>query len=157
MGLQGSISLADKNVLELTSGFRFGVEIGGEKVAWFTECSGLSIEREALPQKEGGQNAYVHQLPGRVSYPKVTLKRGIADMALWKWFREGLYDLKVKRQPVSIILYSGDRQRAKRWDLKDAFPTKWTGPDLKTDSNQVAVEGLELVHHGFEMDDWSQV
>jgi phage tail-like protein len=152
-----SISLADKSDLDLAAGFRFGVEIGGQKVAWFTECSGLSVERGVLPYKEGGQNAFEHQLPNRVTYPKVTLKRGIADMTLWQWFQEGLHNLKVKRQPVSIVLYSGDRKNAKRWDLKDAFPTKWTGPDLRTDGNQVAVEGLELVHHGFEMSDWTGV
>lgn len=136
------------------AGFRFGVEIKGSAVGWFTECSGLSVERDVLPHKEGGLNAYVHQLPGRVSYPKVTLKRGIADPELWDWFQKGLYDLKVERRAVSIVLYSGDKETVKRWELKDAFPTKWIGPDLKADGNQVAIESLELAHHGFEMTDW---
>ena len=136
------------------AGFRFGVEIKGSVVGWFTECSGLTVERGVLTHEEGGQNAYVHQLPQRVTYPKVTLKRGVADLQLWQWFQKGLFDLQVEHRSVTIMLYNGDRQRVKRWDLKEAFPTKWTGPDLKADSNQVAIESLELVHHGFDMTDW---
>lgn len=154
MALAATIPPAVTGTVDPVAGFRFGVEIEGNIVGWFTECSGLAVERGVLAHKEGGQNAYVHQLPERVTYPKVTLKRGMADMQLWQWFRTGLYDLKVKRRPVSILLYSGDRQGVKRWELVDAFPTKWTGPTLKADSNQVAVESLELVHHGFEMTDW---
>jgi len=139
------------------AGFRFGVEIEGATVGWFTECSGLSVERGVFAHKEGGLNAYVHQLPDRITYPKVTLKRGVADQSLWDWFHRGLYDLQIERRPVSIVLYSGDRNSVKRWELTGAFPTKWTGPDLKADSNQVAIETLELAHHGFAVTDWIQV
>jgi phage tail-like protein len=120
------------------------VEIDGIVLGWFTACGGLSIEREVLPYKEGGLNAYVHQLPGRVKSADITLKRGIAERELWQWFRKGLYDLKVERRNVSIISYAGDRTEAERWDLTDAFPLKWSGPELKTDGKQVAVETLTI-------------
>lgn len=138
-------------------GFRFYVEIKGSVVGWFTECSGLSVERGVLPHEEGGQNAYVHQLPKGITYPRITLKRGVADQDLWNWFQKGLYDLKVERRAVSIVLYSGDRKQVKRWELRDTFPVKWVGPELKATSNQVAIESLELVHHGFDMTDWINV
>jgi phage tail-like protein len=126
------------------SGFRFGLEIEGIVIGWFAQCSGLSIEREVFPYKEGGLNAYVHQLPGRVKSADITLKRGLADQELWRWFREGLYNLKVERHNVSIILYSTDRTEAKRWDLTDAYPVQWTGPDINADDNRVAVETLKI-------------
>lgn len=157
IALAANITPAVTGTVAPVAGFRFGVLVEGDVVGWFTECNGLSVERGVLAKEEGGLNAYVHQLPNRITYPKITLKRGMADLELWKWFREGLYDLKIKRRPVSILLYSGDRQSIQRWDLKDAFPTKWSGPDLKADSNQVAIETLELVHHGFEMSDWTGV
>jgi phage tail-like protein len=138
-------------------GFRFGVEIKGVVQGWFTECSGLSIEREVYPHQEGGTNDYEYKLPGRVKYSNITLKRGIADSELWDWFQKGLYDGKVERRDVSIILYSGDRKKAKRWNLTNTYPIKWTGPDFKTEGNQVAIEALEIVHHGLEMTDWTNV
>jgi phage tail-like protein len=144
VALRGIASLVGKDVLDRPAGFRFGVEIQGIVVGWFTECSGLSIEREVYPYQEGGQNAYVHQLPGRVKSANITLKHGIADQALWKWFREGLYNLQVERHNLSIILYGVDFAETERWDLTDAFPLKWTGPELKTDDNQVAVEALTV-------------
>lgn len=126
------------------AGFRFGVEIGGLVVGWFAECGGLSIEREILPYQEGGLNAYAHQLPGRVRSADITLRRGVADRELWRWFRKGLYDLQVERRNVSIILFGEDRVERDRWDMTEVFPIQWGGPELKTDSNAVAVETLRI-------------
>lgn len=143
--------------MEPVAGFRLRVEIGDTTVGWFTECSGLGAERKVEPVAEGGVNDYVHQLPAGISYSRVILRRGVGDQALWVWFREGFYDVKVKKQNVTIMVYSGDRKQIKRWNLADAFPVKWTGPDLRSDSNQVAVEALELVHHGLNQTDWMDV
>ena len=124
--------------------FRFGVEIQGVVAGWFTECSELSLEREVTPYKEGGVNDYVHQLPNHVSFSRITLKRGMADNVLWDWFQKGLYDGKVELHNVSIVLYDWDRAEAKRWNLVDAYPVKWTGPDLEGDSDNLAIETLEI-------------
>ncbi len=140
------------------AGFRFGIEVKGIVSGWFTECSGLTIEREVFPHKEGGTNDYEHKLPGGIKCSNITLKRGVAsDDALWKWFQKGLYDGKVRRQHVSIILYNGDRTKARRWNLADAYPVKWTGPDFKVEGNQVAIETLEIVYHGLEMTNWTNI
>lgn len=142
-------------LVDPVSDIRFAVEIGGNIVAWFTECSGLSVQRETMTHQEGGVNNYVHQLPGQLKYSNITLKRGVSDdEVLWKWFQEGLYDGKVKRQSVSIVLFSVDRKKRKRWELKQAYPIKWSGPNLKTDSRGVAIETLEIVHHGFDVAGW---
>ena len=45
----------------------------------FLEVSGLSPEMELDSVHEGGENRFVHQLPKGVKYPKLVLKRGIAD------------------------------------------------------------------------------
>lgn len=135
--------------------FRFAVKIKDVTVGWFTECAGLSVERETVSHAEGGINDYVHQLPGRVKQSRITLKRGLADNALWDWFQAGLYDGKVERHNISIILYNSNLTQKKQWDLDNAFPVKWTGPDFQSDSNQTSVETLEIVHHGLKMIDWA--
>jgi phage tail-like protein len=136
--------MARTDPADLIAKFRFGVEIQGVVVGWFTECGELSLEREVIPLKEGGVNDYVHQLPSRVSYSAITLKRGLADNVLWDWFQKGLYDGKVELHNVSIVLYGGDRAETRRWNLVDAYPVKWTGPELKGDSDDLAVETLEI-------------
>ncbi|MEZ4661668.1 MAG: phage tail protein [Caldilineaceae bacterium] len=44
--------------------FRFVVEIGQDKVAAFTECTLPVLDWQIEELKEGGQNMFVHQLPG---------------------------------------------------------------------------------------------
>ena len=136
-------------------GFRFGVEIAGIIEAWFTECSGLSVERETLPVEEGGVNDYVHKLPDRIKYTTVTLKRGVAENALWDWFSQGLYDGKVERKNVSIVLYNNDRSQARRFNLVNAYPTRWQAGEMRTEGNQAFVETLEIVHHGLTITAWT--
>jgi phage tail-like protein len=126
-------------------GFRFAVEIEGVTTGWFTECTGLSVERQTEPYKEGGVNDYIHHLPGPVKRFNITLKQGVVDYKLWTWLREGLYDGRVARHNLSIVLYSDNLTEAKRWNLTGAYPTKWSGSTLDSANNEALVDTLELV------------
>jgi phage tail-like protein len=110
-----------------SAGYRFGVEIQGLVVGWFTECSGLSFERTVVPHEEGGVNDRVHQLPGRIKRASLSLKHGLADSKLMDWFVEGQHDGKAVRRDVSIVLFS-----------------KWQGSGPISGSDQVAVETIEI-------------
>jgi phage tail-like protein len=44
-----------------------------------------------------------------------------------------------------------DGNRAVSWNFRDAYPVKWSGPELRGDSNSVAVESIELAHHGISV------
>jgi phage tail-like protein len=37
-----------------------------------------------------------------------------------------------------------------QWEFSDAFPSKWTGPDLNATQNNVAIESMEIVHTGLK-------
>ena len=132
--------------------FKFYVELEGIIVGEFTECSGLTMQRKFEEYREGGVNDYVHKLPGRTEYSNITLKRGITySQALWDWYLEGLYDGKVRRINLSIILGNSEGKKVKQWDVLDAYPVKWTGPRLNTGSRDVAIEEIEIVHHGLSL------
>lgn len=135
-------------------GFKFKVELGGIIEAHFTECSGLSAERTVMQYEEGGVNDRVHILPGRIKYSNIVLKHGItASKALWEWYKQGLRDGKVKQiENMSILLFDSTGEQVKRWNIRDAYPVKWAGPDFNTANSQVAVETLEIAHHGFDLD-----
>lgn len=132
--------------------FKFWVEMESIVVAEFKDCSGLRMERTVETLEEGGVNDHVHVLPGRNKYSNIVLKYGVMHSnELWDWYREGLYDGKVNRINFSIILRDPSGQVEKRWNVVEGFPVKWEGPQLSTESNQVAVESLEIAHHGLSM------
>jgi phage tail-like protein len=137
-------------VQPLQSG-RFLVEIGKDIVANFQDCSGLSVEFEVQEYIEGGNNEFVHKLPGRMKYSNITLKRGISDnrqFVEWRPKIEG-GKLVVKPMNLSIILFNHSGETVKKWDVKEAYPVKWTGPDMRASSMDVAIETLELAHRGW--------
>ena len=133
--------------------FRFHVEIEGVIEGAFLECKGLGMKWKVLKYKEGGVNNYVHQLPERIQYSKVTLKRGVdLSRAIWEWCQEGIRDGKVVRKNVSIIQFDTAGEEIKRWNLTGAYPINWKGPAFKTNSKKAALETLQLVHRGLALD-----
>lgn len=129
-------------------GLRFWVDISSVHVAEFSECSGLTIETEVFEYAEGGLNTYTHKLPVRTKYGNITLKRGIDEgQDLYRWYMDTV-NKKITRRNISILIYDTKGKVVRRWDLQNAFPVKWTGPDLKADAGAVAVETVEFAHEG---------
>lgn len=135
---------------------RFLIEIQGLVVAGFTDVSGLTAETEVEEIREGGVNDFVYRLPKGTKYQNLVLKKGLTTSgALWNWHRKVVAG-KIERKTVYIILRSTDANGPLDWDyanmyqIIEAFPVKWSGPDLKSDGNAVAVETLELAHHGIK-------
>lgn len=133
--------------------YKYYVEIDGVFVAEFTECAGLEVQREVKTYEEGGVNNYLHKLPGRLKNDtNIRLKRGITySRQLWDWFYAGAFDGRVVRQSLSIVLGTVDGFKAQHWNVDRAFPVRYRGPALKADSGEVAVEEIELTHHGLEL------
>jgi phage tail-like protein len=58
----------------------------------------------------------------------------------------------ITRKQVTIKLYNtAKKEEVMQWMLKDAFPVKWVGPDFKAGEGAVAIETLELAHHGITL------
>jgi phage tail-like protein len=124
--------------------FRFRVEIDGIQQAGFMECTGLGSQVEVVEYREGGDNATVRKLPGRVSYPDITLKWGITDsQELYKWHLAVIQG-KLDRKAGSVVLLDAQGQEKLRWNFFNAWPSKWTGPTLNAKGNDVAIEELTL-------------
>ena len=127
----------------------FSVDIGGMDLGVFTACEGLGCEVAVEQREEGGNNAFVHQLPGRVKYTNVKLTRPLngdsAKVASWFAGMGG----QVKRREATIAALTNDGQPVARWHLTGVIPVKWSGPSLNVDSPKVATETLEIAHHGF--------
>lgn len=129
--------------------FNFFVEIEGLIFGGFSEVGGLQVETAVHDYQEGGQNEYVHKLPGPARYPSnLILKRGLTDFeTFWSWHQDVIAGT-IERRNGTIYLLDRLGLPAMWWDFWDAYPVKWSGPDLKADSNAVAVETIELAHRG---------
>ncbi len=128
--------------------FRFRVEISGITVAQVSEVTGLQLETETEQYEEGGVNDFVHQLPKRTKYQHITLKRGITDKDdLWQWFQD-VVNGDFERKDGAVILMDTAGEEKWRWYFFRAYPVKWTGPEMRAESNTVAFETVELAHHG---------
>ncbi|NJP11943.1 MAG: phage tail protein [Leptolyngbyaceae cyanobacterium RU_5_1] len=126
--------------------FNFLVEIDGITEAGFRECSGLDSSTDPVDYREGTDANHVRKLSGLNKFSPITLKRGVSDSdKLWKW-RQTVTDGKTERKNVSIVLLDEARQEKWRWNLRDAWPSKWTGPTFNATSNEVGIETLEIVH-----------
>ena len=124
--------------------FRFRVEIDGIQQAGFMECTGLGSHVEVVEYREGGDNATVRKLPGRVSYPDITLKWGITDsQELYKWHLAVIQG-QLERRDGSVVLLNAQGQEKLRWHFFNAWPSKWTGPTLNAQGNDIAIEELTL-------------
>ena len=131
------------------TGFNFLIEIEGLLVGGFTEVTGFQIETEVEDYREGGLNEYVHKLAGPTRYPSnLILKRGLTDIeSLWSWHQDVANGV-IERKNGSIFLLDQRLLPAMWWNFAEAYPVKWDGPELRADSNTVAVESVELVHKG---------
>lgn len=124
--------------------FRFLVAVDKIPVAAFTECSLPTLELEVEEVKEGGLNTYVHQLPGRRKPARITLKKGVGSTVyLVPWYIKG-FEESFSRKQVTITLLNALLMPVMVWFIEDAYPTKWTGPELKSDNNAIAIHSLEL-------------
>jgi phage tail-like protein len=130
---------------------RFYVQLDGKTEALFTEVSGLQVEVTAQQLEEGGNNGFVHSLPGRVKVANVTLKRGMTrSNEFLKWLME-VASGKITRRNVTVVMFDTSYQAMLRWNFSKAYPVKWSGPQFTAGSSQAAVESLELAHEGLTL------
>jgi phage tail-like protein len=115
----------------------------------FQEVKGLGADLEVTPYAEGGVNDYVHQLPVRHSWTRISLRRGfVRDRGLWDWYQAGLVQSLGARRDGSLILVSPSGKHLVSWQFRGGIAVKWIGPEFNAMQGAVAVEGLEIAHHG---------
>ncbi len=137
-----------------TSTFLF--EVDGLSIGFFMEVNGLTVEVGVENIEEGGENGFVHHLPGRMTWPNITLKRGVTQSDnLFGWLTKSSGEQfasngnKLTRSTAAITLIGPSGSRLRSWEFVDAFPVKWSGPEFAAESTSAATEQLEIAHHGF--------
>jgi len=132
--------------------FHFKVEMGDTEIG-FQEVTGLEMEIEFIEYRTGDDPTYLKQkIPGLKKHGNITLKKGVyaGDDSFWEWFKE-VQTNPERREEVVIQLLDEEESPVVTWTVTNAFPVKVSGPDLKSDANEIAIESIELAHEGFEV------
>ena len=130
--------------------FRFKVSISDNVTeAAFVAVEGLAVQVDRIEYRPAGSDPEVVAVPGRVTYPPVTLRYGLTDSsALWEWLLSAM-EGRVQRHNVSIAVLNADgASQALRWNLAQAWPMAWAGAPLHTLGREIAIESLTLAHQG---------
>jgi phage tail-like protein len=133
----------------LYSQTRFAVTIPtlNVQVGFYTQLTGMSAQVDVMEYPEGGVNDYVHKLPGRIKHSNITLKRGVTnEAALLDWVKKTVVEAEPTN--MSVSLYDSEGAIIQTWSFANAYPVKWTGPDVNAGGTEVMTESLEIAHTG---------
>lgn len=132
--------------------FRFRVEIDNITSAAFSEATVADSTTDAIEYREGTDPLHVRKLSGLTKYGNITLKRGVTDsMELYNWkkaIEESGAEGSGARRSVSITIVDDEGNDKARWEITNAWPTKYDPSDMNAKGNEVVIEVLELVHEG---------
>ena len=135
---------------QLISDHNFKLSVPGLAIGTFKICQGLFMEFEVFEWAEGGNNEFIHHLPGRLRYPTLHLEAGLTDddaVQKWFWMTRDKADLK----EITIELSSQDGKKSRSWTFADAFPIRWSGPTIAAGSSGMAEESIDVAHSGLKM------
>lgn len=134
--------------------YNFAFEIQEEVKGFFTEVSGIGSETEFTEHKITVNGVdVIKQIPARLKWEPIVLKRGITnEMDIWEW-RKQVEDgqIEAARRNGSITMMDPTGQVVlARWDFVRALPSKVSGPQPKSDSGDIAIEEMTIVHEGIK-------
>lgn len=129
--------------------FRFEVDLGAElKGVAFQEVSGMDVEAQVTEYRTSNRKLFAtEKMPGISRFGNVTMKRGVFvnDNTFWNWHAEVMMNT-IKRRTILIKLLDEGGNVTMQWALSNAWPTKMTSTDLKSDGSEVAIDTIEIAH-----------
>jgi phage tail-like protein len=135
--------------------YNYRVEIGSETVA-FSEVSGLSINYEIHTYKEspvesGAPGPRVMHMPAQRSPAKITLKKGLVRgssvTTLFGWINS-IQINQIEKKDIYVRVCNEKGEVVISWKVINTFPTKLDAPSFSANSNDVAIESMELTGDG---------
>lgn len=139
------------------TGFHFLVRFEGLLLKYpalpdlgFQEVGGLSVEIGVEEYAEGGENRFKHRMPNPVSYPNLTMKRGmmISSQAA-KWFKDAVEGFQFEANDITVILMNENHLPLQAWNFINAWPVKWSIEGLNAMENNLMIESIEFAYQYF--------
>lgn len=141
-------------------------DLGGTMAA-FSEVTGVEATVDVVEFRQGNAHSLAPvKIPGLVKHGNITLKMGYTiGNGFKKWIQECVSETRgaMPRKTVTIELLdirdkSPDStyetiQGNITWILKEAWVTKYSGPDLNASTSEVAIETVELAYEELTIPD----
>jgi phage tail-like protein len=135
--------------------YNYRVTVGSSTLG-FSEVSGLSVDYEAVTYKHGlSFSMGVKIIPGMRQPIKLTMKKGViqGNDFFAKWIQDAYANpFKNAKQDILVDLCDETGKAVVRWKVQGALPTKLDAPTFDANSNDVAIESMELIAHGIQVD-----
>jgi phage tail-like protein len=127
---------------------------GAEAAGQFREVSGLDSEQEIVEHKgtDKNGNPIIVKVPGNLKWSNIELKRGLdVNKQLWEWrYAVETAGPDAQRKDCTLELIDYDGSAIATYNIRQAWPSKYTGAAMNAGSNEVAVEAITLCHEGFK-------
>jgi phage tail-like protein len=120
--------------------FQFEIDLSEElRSIVFLEADGMNVERQLAE----------HKMPGITQYGKITLRYGTFpnEDAFWQW-QQHVQTNTTPHGSVLLKLRDNAGEVTKEWLLHNAWVTKMSATELRSDANQVKVGLIEIAHEG---------
>src|SRR5262249_24916499 len=91
----------------------------------------------------------IRKLPGARKGGEVTITRGLdKSSAFTDWIKDTFEKgaVNTARQNISIVLTDSESSQQRRFDLKNAWVSKWEGPSVKAGEASAATEKITVVY-----------
>lgn len=143
-----------KNAYPLPA-YNYKVEINGKAVG-FSEVTGLNVSYATTTYKEsptqgGAAGPRKMIMPAQSGEVKVTLKKGVVRgdsiATLFQWIG-GIQTNQVEKKDVYVRLCDEQGAAVISWKIVNAFPTQLDAPGFVANSNDAAIESLQLTGDG---------
>lgn len=136
------------NPLPLPS-YNFRVTVDGRAMA-FTSVSGLAVSRRTITYRDGF-SAWLGEDITRIAfnaYSSITMRRGVrlGDSEFFEWLNADATPM-----PMEVALCDAEGDPHILWRIARALPVKVDAPEFAVDTNDVAVETLEVMAAGIQV------
>ena len=127
---------------------RFALIVDGSEVAVFGDLVGLmsGFETSQLELNLGGSAPRL-DLPGKLTPPTVTLKRGMtSSLDLWDWHADAIQDGSRAWRDAELVMFDYDGTPVARWRMDNAWPSKLEIGTLAAGAGEnIATESMTIV------------
>ncbi len=117
----------------------------------FQEVSGLTVSTEFESWPEGGENRFSHQLPKKLQFGELVLRRGkFLGSGVLHWARQAMEGFEYKPTNLMISLLNEKHLPLYNWYVVNAIPKRLEISGFNAMTNEIVVETLALNYQYFK-------
>ena len=125
--------------------------VGETADAFFKSVSGIRMETEVVPVREGGANDTTFQLPGATKWSNLVFKQGFTGSSgLLQWRQAWIQGNMQRIETGKIIQLNTARKQMASWTFFNAWPCKWEIAEFDASKSELAIETMELAIDGIK-------